>query len=133
MKKWLFNYLNQHNISKRKIFEKYNDIWTLKDMGAGFTGRYISLITTIGIWGMIFKILFGMEIEVLGQWLILAIVANILLDIWVGHQYIKSGLLEYSRNYEIKKKHLSPQWVELISTLKKICKKLGIDDDFTPL
>jgi hypothetical protein len=109
------------------------DFWTIHDAGAGFTGRYISLIQSVGMWGVIVKILFNLEISQMGKWLIALICVNIVLDTIVGYFYKKSGLLEYSSHYSSKKQYANPYMVEMKKTIEGIAEKVGSENHFTEL
>ena len=130
----LKQYLNQHNIPRNpaKIFFFFHErFWFIKDEGANFTGKYVSLVTQIGMWGMIIKILFNVELNVVGKWLIILIVINIASDFIVGVISIISGLYNYRLNLRSKNKTMNPVSYETIETLKSICGKLGIEHSFS--
>jgi len=126
-------FLNKYNISKKKLFTYHTKIWFFKGQGALLTGNYISLIQSVGNWGVILTILFKWDIAKVGKWIILLIIINISLDLIAGYFYIKSGLKEYEGRYMAKSHYISPQWVELEETLKETNKALKVPHHFIEL
>ncbi len=129
----LLNFFNEHNIPKnplKLIFFFHERFWFYKDSGASLTGRYVSLFTQIGMWGMIIKVLFGVELLIVGKWLVILVLINIVSDFVVGIIYIFSGLWKYRLYLLGTTKDKNPVGWANMETLKRICKRLGIKDAF---
>jgi hypothetical protein len=126
-------WLNEHNIDKKLFYKWHTQFWYYKGVGATFTGNYISLVQSVGNWGMILAVLFKFDLSKTGKWLILFIILNITLDLLAGWLKLKYKLVEYENNYLAKQKNISPFNAELRQTLESIAEKTGAKNYFTEL
>ena len=67
MGNFIFRWFNRRNIPKKRFFEWHENFWFYKNIGAGFTGSYVSLITQIGLWGAIIKIIWNIDLSLLSK------------------------------------------------------------------
>lgn len=105
-------------------------MWFWKDKGSAFTGRYISLIQQIGIWGLILKELFGIELITVGKWLIVLVIGNMIIDISFGLFDIISGWYKFRAYFlGVSKKENPIGWANM-ETQRRICKALKIEDAY---
>ena len=128
-------------MDSKELFYKYTDFYTLKGIGENWVTQikgYVPLGGWIATAGAYQIALWALNIRWVTYWeiiLFLSIKFYIMILInWLGGKIaIKIGLYKAQQQYSAKNEYLNPYNVELIETLKAICKKLGIEDKFTKL
>jgi len=125
-------------IPRRKAFLKFTEIRNQRQRGSHWVELIISVVNPQLLISM--TILVSLKLTQVGYhfpfWLLLGLLTmgGILLEVlkWlVGRQdYKKWKLWELETEWLAKNKVVAPFNVDMMKTLRKICKKLGIEDEF---